>query len=226
MQGHDAIERVGQVPAPLGLAHREGLVLAVVGVGQVVDAREQRPEVLAVAHDAADRDAAEAGAVVAALPPDQPLPRALAAHVVVRDGDLERRVDRLRPGVGEEHVVEVGGRQRRDAGRELEGLGVAELEGGREVELGRLLLDGAHDRLAGVARVGAPQARGAVHHGAALGRVVVHVLGARDHPRALLEGAVRGERHPPRVEVVRRRDVVGGLQSGPAAHGHASSRSG
>ena len=73
VQRDDALELVGEMGAPLGLALGEGLVLAVVGVGQVVDAGEQRAELLAVRHDAADRDAAEADAVVAALAADQPL---------------------------------------------------------------------------------------------------------------------------------------------------------
>ena len=101
----------------------------------MIDAGEQAAEELAVGGDAADRDAAEADAVIAALAPDQPGARALAAHAVIGDGDLERGVDRLRAGIGEEDVVEIAGQQRRDARRQLEDCGMAHLEGGRVVEL-------------------------------------------------------------------------------------------
>jgi hypothetical protein len=50
----------------------------VVGVRHVVDAGQQRAEHLAVGHDAADRDAAEVDAVIAALAADQAGARALA----------------------------------------------------------------------------------------------------------------------------------------------------
>ena len=83
---------------------------------------------------------------------------ALPRHVMIGERDLQRGVDRLRTGIAEEHVVEVGRRQRGDAARQVEGLGVAELEGRREIQLRRLLLDGGDDRLAVMAGIGAPQA--------------------------------------------------------------------
>ena len=168
----------------------------------MVDAGEQRAEEFAVVDDAADRDAAEADAVIAALAADQARARAFAAHIVIGERDLERGVDRLRAGIAEEHVVEIAGRQRGDAARELERLGMGELERRRVVELGRLGADRLHDRIAIVAGIGAPQPGGAVEHGAAVGRVVVHVLGARDQPRRGLERAVGGEREPIGFEIV------------------------
>src|SRR3712207_8735477 len=87
---------------------------------------------------------------------------------------------------------------------------MAELEGGRVVEFLGLGLDGLRDLIPVVARIAAPEAGGAVDHLSALGRVVVHALGAGDHPGPLLEGAVRRERKPPSLEVVRCEGVVGG----------------
>ena len=81
MQRDDALEIVGEMRAPFRLALGEGLLLAIVGRRQVVDAGEQRAEEFAVGDDAADRNAAEADAVIAALAPDQagarPSPRTL-----------------------------------------------------------------------------------------------------------------------------------------------------
>ena len=138
VQRDQAIEFVRKVPAPFRLADGEGLLGAVIGRRQVIDAGDQRAEHLAVADDAADRDAAEADAVIAALAADQPHARGVAAHVVKGERDLERGVDRLRAGIAEEHVVEVAGGERGDAARQFERLRVRELEGRRVVHLGRL----------------------------------------------------------------------------------------
>ena len=202
MQRDDALEIVGEVRAPFRLALAEGLLLAVVGVRQMIDAGEQRAEEFSVGDDAADRDAAEADAVIAALAPDQARARAFAAHVVIGERDLERGIDRLRARIAEEDVVEIAGRERGHAARQLERLRVRELERRRIVELGRLGADRGDDRIAIVSGIGAPQPGGAVEHGAAVGRVVVHVLGAGDQPRRGLERAVRRERDPIGFEVV------------------------
>src|SRR5579863_9064664 len=50
--------------------------------------------------------------------------------------------------------------------------------------------------------IAAPQPGGAVEHGTALGREIVHVLGARQEPRSALERAVRRERQPIGFEIV------------------------
>ena len=96
----------------------------------MVDPRQHVAEGAAVVDHAADRDAAEADAVIGALAADEPRARALAARAVIGERDLERRVDRLRPRVAEKDVVEVTRREQRDAGGELERLGCANWNGG------------------------------------------------------------------------------------------------
>ena len=71
MQRDEPLQLVGELGAVLRLAAREGVAREVVGVADVVDAGEQRAEHLAVGDDAADRDAAEIDAVIAALAADQ-----------------------------------------------------------------------------------------------------------------------------------------------------------
>ena len=193
---------VGQMRAPLRLALGEGLLGAVVGRLQVVDALQHVAELLAVGDHAADRDAAEADAVIAALAADEARARALAAGLVIGERDLERGVDGLAARVGEEGIVEIARRQQRQPRCQLEHLGVAVLEGRRVVELGRHLLDGLDDRLAAVAGVDAEEARGGVDHLGAVGLEVVHALGAGEQARPLLEGAVGRERHPVGLEFV------------------------
>ena len=168
MQRDKPVELVGEMRAPLRLADGEGLLLAVVGRRQMIDAGEQRAELLAVGDDAADRDAAEADAVIAALAADQPHARGVAAHIVIGERDLERGVDRLRAGIAEEHMVEIAGRQRGDAAASSKAFGWRELEGRRVVELGRLGLDRRDDRVAVMAGIGAPQAGRAVDELAAV----------------------------------------------------------
>src|SRR5664279_4930723 len=109
--------------APLRFADAEGLLGPVIGGRQMIDAGEQRAELLAVGNDAADRDAAEADAVITTLAADQPHARGVAANVVEGERDLERGVDRLRSGIAEEYVIEIARRERRDAARQLERLG-------------------------------------------------------------------------------------------------------
>ena len=60
-----------------------------------------------VGDHAADRDAAEADAMVGALATDQTGTLAFAAGLVIGQGDLERAVARLGAGIGEEHAVQV-----------------------------------------------------------------------------------------------------------------------
>ena len=122
----------------------------------MVDAGEEGTEEFAVVDHAADGNAAEADAVIAALAADQALARAGPAHIVVGEGDFQRRVDGLRAGIAEEHVIEIAGRELRDARGELEGLRMGELEGRREIEFGRLALDRRDDRRAVVSGVAAP----------------------------------------------------------------------
>ena len=202
MQADDPLERVGEMAAPFRLALGEGLMLAIVGRRQMVDAGQEGTEEFAVVDHAADRNAAEADAVIAALAADQALARAGPAHVVVGEGDLQRRVDGLRAGIAEEHVIEIAGRELGDARGELEGLRMGELEGRREIEFGRLTLDRRDDRRAVVSGVAAPQARRRVEDLAPLGGEIVHVLGARNEARPLLEGAIGRERQPERLEIV------------------------
>jgi hypothetical protein len=95
------------------------------------------------------------------------------------------------------------------------------LEARRVVELARLRGDGVRDGLAAVARVHAPEPRGAVEDPAPVGGGVVHVLGADEQARRALEVAVRRERHPVRVE--RRADLGAERRERVSGVGHRAS---
>src|SRR5579863_4517068 len=131
---------------------------------------QERAEEFAVVDDAADRDAAEADPVIAALAADEPRARALAADIMVGERDLERGVDGFRAGAAEEHAIEIGRRQRGDPARQLEGIGMGKLEGRGVIELGGLALDRGDDRIAIVPGIAAPEPGEAVDYGAAVGR--------------------------------------------------------
>src|SRR4029078_10316017 len=82
------------------------------------------------------------------------------------------------------------------------------------------VLHASDELLAAVARLHAPQARGAIEDLAALGRVVVHPLGAREQARRLLELAGCRERHEERRVLERGGDGrVDGFWAGSLVHG-------
>ena len=134
----------------------------------MVDAGEQRAELLAVIDDAADRDAAKADAMIAALAADQPHARRIAPHVVIGERDLERGVDRFRAGIAEEHVVEIAGRQRGDAARQFERLADGQTERPARSRARGFFLDRRDDRLAVMAGIRAPEPGRAVEELAAV----------------------------------------------------------
>src|SRR5438105_7688653 len=141
------------------LALGEGLLLAVIGVRQMVDAGQERAEHLAIADDAADGSAAEADAVIAALAADQAGAGALTRDLMIGQRDLERGVGGFRSRVAEEHMIKPGRREIGDAACKLESLRYAELERRRVIQRLGLLGDRLRNLAAAVAGIGAPHAR-------------------------------------------------------------------
>ena len=92
VQRHHAFQVFRKISAVRRLAHAVGVARRVVGVAQVVDTRHSQAVGLAVAHHATHRDAAEINAVVTAFAADEACARALAAHTVVGQGHLQRRL--------------------------------------------------------------------------------------------------------------------------------------
>jgi len=142
--------------------------------------------------------------MITALAADQAETGAFTLHALVGERDLEGGIDRFRAGIGVEDMVHAFRRDVDQAVGQLEGLGVAELEGRCVVEFAGLLADGLGDLRAAVAGVDAPEAGGAVEHLAAVMGRVVHILGADEEARFLLELAVCRERHPEGTQIVRR----------------------
>ncbi len=181
----------------------------------MIDAGDQRAEDLAIGDHAADGGAAETGAMIAALAADEALARTFAADIVIAERDLQRGIDRFRAGVGEEHMVEIAGRHGGDARGERKGFRMAELKGRREIEFGRLLLESRRRSARGYGRHWRTRGRPCRREWRGPRRVIMHVLGASDHARALLESPIRRERHPIGVEIVR----AGGERGGGSGHG-------
>ena len=199
---HQPLEVIGEMRPPVGLPFRKGVVLDVVGMSDMVDARDQTAIELAVLDDTAHGGATEIGSVIAALAADEPGLRSLAPDIVIAQRDLERRVSRFGSGIREEDMIEVAGHQLDQTVGKLEGGGMAKLEGRPEIHAVGLRLYRLGDLLASVAGIAAPQARRAVQNPVAVGRPVMHVLCAREQARRTLESPVRREGHPERSEVV------------------------
>ena len=176
-------------------------MLQVLRVAQMVHARQQGPKQLAVRRDSAHRNAAETHAVVALLSPDQAHPLPLAAHPMPGNRNLQRRIDRLRTGIGEEHT---GYALRRDFSQpvgQFKGARIAHLKGRVVIQLGRLLLNGRDDVRMAVSRIAAPQPRHAVEHLPPSVRRVIHALGFGNEAGVALELTVRRKRHPIRLQI-------------------------
>src|ERR1700746_766844 len=92
------------------LALCEGLLVAVIGRPQMVDAGENKAEVFPVGGEAAERHSRKARAMHGAFPPDESLAGAFAAEGVIGKGDFQRRFDRLRTGIGKKHMVQIARR--------------------------------------------------------------------------------------------------------------------
>ena len=158
-------------------------------------------ECTAVVDHPADRHAAEADAVIAALAPDQTRARRLTGGALIGERDLQRGVDRFRARIGEEDTIESLSARSRPAARRNQTQWVAHLERGREVEGHQLTLDGRGDLAAAMAGVDAPQSGRAVDHLAPVDGGVMHALGGGEQPRRSLELPVGRERHPEGIEL-------------------------
>ena len=187
----------------LGLAPAKGVLGKLMRMGQVIDAVQKRAKELAVVDNAAHGNPAEIHTVIAALAPDQAGARALADSALIGDGDFQRGLDRLGPGIGEKHMLHRAGRHIAQPVGQLERLGMTHLEGWRIIQLTRLLADRLDDLGAVVACVAAPKPRHTVQHLTPIGGAVMHPVGRDQHPRCLFELAVRSEGHPERGKVIR-----------------------
>jgi hypothetical protein len=143
----------------------------------MIDAREKRPEGLAVPRYAANCDAADAGPMIAPFATDQPNSGAFPTSLMIGESCFERRVDCLRAGVCEKDVVHPGRREVSETTGKFERLRMSHLKGWRIVQLGDLSLYGLNDPWTGMASIAAPEASCSIENGATVTRPVVHVLG-------------------------------------------------
>jgi hypothetical protein len=204
VKGDEPAELVGEVRAPGRHPARERHLGRIVRMRQMVDAGKlRRGKHLAVGDHPADRDAAEADAVIAALAADEAGARGLALHAVVSERDLQRGVDRLGARVDEEHVIEPVRRHRGDAVGEPERARVTHLERRAVVDGLELALECRADARMRVTEAHAPKPVQTIEQSVALDRPVVRAL--RTCEQAMcgmpLEVAVVREGHPVRIEV-------------------------
>jgi len=105
VQLDDADQVFGVFCAVFRHAAGECIALRIVGMAHVVNAGQHCSEGSAVGDDAADRDTAKPGAVIAALAADQACTCALSDGALIGQSNLQRRVDAFGPGIGEEDMV-------------------------------------------------------------------------------------------------------------------------
>ena len=160
------------------------------------DVRQCQPECLAVANHTGKRNAAHIDAVIGALAADKAVPLRLSAGALVSKDDLDRRIDRLRPRVREEHVVELVGKHPADPFGKLERPRVAELEMRCVVIVQHLRVNGFGDFATTMPGRRAEQGRRSVDDLTALVVPHVHAFGLHHHARIGLEIPIGGKGHP------------------------------
>ena len=218
MQSHNAFQFICQMSAPFRFAFGEGLLAAVIGVGQMINARQHGAEDFAVGDNPADRNAAKANPVIAAFAANQTGALALTLRIPISKGNLQCGINGFGTGIDKKHMVEIARCQISNPAGQFEAAIVSELERGRKIKLGRLFLDGGDNRLTRMSRIAAPQACRGVEDFFTIRGCVMHVLGTDHHARAFFEGAVGGKGHPPGFKVIRRIQGMNGLGSG-GTHG-------
>ena len=115
---------------------------------------------------------------------------------VVGQGDFQRSIRGLGPGIGIKDLVELFRRQTRDFFRQLKHSIGAGLEAQRVIQCGHLLLHRLDDFRVAVAQPAGPQSGKSIVQFAAVCRVVVVALGADKDSRLFFEIPVSRERHP------------------------------
>jgi hypothetical protein len=200
VQRDETFEIVREMCAPFRQAAREGVVFVIERVPQVIDAGQQAAEELAIVDDAADRNAAEADAVITLLAPDQALTARFAAHAMVSERDLERGVDGFGAGVREEHMIEPGRRDLDEPLGELECERMSHLKRWRVVERCELTCDRIIDLAPIVSGIHAPQSRDGIENAPTVVRPVVHAVCTCEQTRIRLELTIRRKRHPEGVQ--------------------------
>src|SRR6185437_10276398 len=139
-------ELVSEMRAPGGLSFAEAHFSGVIGMREMVDVRHhQRCEHRAVVRDTTDGRTTDSNSMVAAFAADDSRALYIAPNAVVRDGDLQCRVDGLGAGVREKYAIQTRRCPACDACRELEGAGMAYLKSRGIVQGRHLALDRFHD---------------------------------------------------------------------------------
>ncbi len=168
-----------------------------VGVRHVAPTGGERLEGRAQPRDARGAQRPERGPVVGDLPRDHLGLGRVAGELVVLPRELERGLDRLAATAGEEHAVEVAGRQRRHPRRQLDRARVRVGPVGVEAQLASLVGAGLGDIGAPVADVHAEQRGQAVEVAVAVLVVDVAALAAHDDGDVVVGvGAHPREVHP------------------------------
>ena len=134
--------------------------------------------------------------MIGALAADKAVPLRLSAGALVSKDDLDRRIDRLRARVREEHVVELVGKHPADPFGKLERPRVAELEMRCVVIVQHLRVNGFGDFATTMPGRRAEQGRRSVDDLTALVVPHVHAFGLHHHARIGLEVSVGGKGHP------------------------------
>ena len=158
-------------------------------------------EQLAIKTDASHADAAVVDPVITFDPPDElGLARqTLVAPVTARH--LQSRIDSLRPGIGEEHLIQTIRGEFHDLMRQFEAERMAVLKSGGIIQRGHLSAYRFRNFRATVAQPACPQARQTIENFASVYGGVVNTFSAAEKSGLALELPVPGKWHPMRAQL-------------------------
>ena len=151
---------VGEMHAPVPADRaRTPHARDVVGVRQMVDFRQQRAEIAAMAADAAHREPSPAHAMIGLGAADEANAARFAARAVIAARDLQRGINGLGTGIGEEDMVEPRRRDIAQAGRPARTRPDGSSGTKRRSRARRLCLDRLDNAPLSVAGIDTPQPR-------------------------------------------------------------------
>ena len=197
MQSTQTLEIIGKVSTPCWLPLAVGHLSQVVCMRNVIHTRDQCARVgFAVCKDAANRDATEADAAIAALATDQTCTLTFTACTVVGECHFESCVNGLGARVREEDTIKTSRHHLSNFFRCFKGEWVTHLEWRRVVELHHLLVYSFSNFVTAVTSVYAPEPGTCIEYFLAISRCEVHAFCAFQNARCSFKLLVASKRHP------------------------------
>ncbi len=208
MQLHQPLQIIRQVCPPGRLSTAVSHLGTLIGMPEVVDTGQQRgTEGLAISADTPHRKAAEIASMISTFTAYQARPPPLPLGPVVRQRYLQRRINRLRPRVGEEDPVQIARSQNAQLLRQGNRLVIGSLETQRIIQRSHLRLNRSNDARMTVPQTRSPQPRETIEQFITRTGLVVVTASCSNNPGRLPERPVGGIGKPESMRRIHSRSL-------------------